>query len=71
MFTIINTNDGKLEGLFDSWGSPYTVELDSDGDNKLRFILGSKTVELPDRIVAVHSPGPDGKQGTRDDVTTW
>lgn len=66
------TADGKsLEGLFDPWGNPYTVEIDADCNELLEFQLGSKTVKLKGRRAAVHSPGPDRKPGTSDDVTTW
>jgi type II secretory pathway pseudopilin PulG len=69
---LVYAADGKsLEGLFDSWGNPYTVEIDADYNELLEFQIGSKTVKLKGRSVAVHSPGPDRKPGTSDDVTTW
>ena len=69
---LIYAADGRsVEGLYDSWGFPYTVEIDTDYNETLEFKRGSKIETLKARIVAVHSPGPDGKQGTRDDVTTW
>ena len=60
-----------IEGLFDPWGNPYTVILDSDYDEFLRFKIGTKDIELKGRRVAVFSPGPDHKEGTGDDVRTW
>ena len=68
---IIYNASGTPEGLFDPWGSPYTVELDTDNDEVLRFVLGGKPVDLKGRRVAAYSPGADGKPGTSDDVTTW
>jgi type II secretory pathway pseudopilin PulG len=69
---LVYAADGKsLEGLFDPWGNPYTVEIDADYNELLEFQIGSKTVKLAGRSVAVHSPGPDRKPGTSDDVTTW
>lgn len=68
---LIYDASGTPEGLFDPWGSPYTVELDTDNDQVLRFDLGGKPVELKGRRVAAYSPGADRKPGTSDDVTTW
>jgi hypothetical protein len=69
---LVYTADGKsIEGLYDPWGNPYTVEIDADYNDLLEFRIGSKTVKLTGRRVAVHSPGPDRKPGTSDDVTTW
>lgn len=69
---LVFTADGKsAEGLYDPWGSPYTVILDTEYKEHLRFTLGSQTVELKGRRSAACSPGPDGKLGTADDVKTW
>lgn len=69
---LIYAADGRtVEGLYDSWGNPYTVEIDTDYNETLEFKRGSRTETLKGRRVAVHSPGPDCIHGTRDDVTTW
>lgn len=69
---LIYTADGKsVEGLYDPWGSPYTVELDTDYNEQLHFTIGSQAVDLKDRRVAAVSPGPDKKLGTADDVKGW
>jgi hypothetical protein len=69
---LIFTADGKsIEGLYDPWGSPYTVILDTEYKEQLHFTLGSKTVELKGRRSTAFSPGPDKQLGTSDDVTTW
>ncbi|RYD24004.1 MAG: hypothetical protein EOP88_01840 [Verrucomicrobiaceae bacterium] len=60
-----------VEGLFDSWGRPYVVEMDLTNKGSLRFNHGSKEVELPGRWVAAYSVGADGKAGTRDDIKSW
>lgn len=60
-----------ITGLYDPWGNPYVVLLDTDDDRNLSFRLGNRQVELKDRRVAVFSPGPDHKEGTADDVRTW
>jgi prepilin-type N-terminal cleavage/methylation domain-containing protein len=68
---LYNSNGRAAEGLYDSWGSPFTVELDINYEERLRVTLGSKTVMLNGRRVAVYSPGADKKLGTTDDVKTW
>jgi hypothetical protein len=62
---------GSIEGLFDPWGNPYTVILDTEYKKHLHFTVGSKTVDLKGRRSAAFSPGPDEKPGTTDDVVTW
>jgi hypothetical protein len=63
--------ENRVEGLYDVWGYPFIVEINVRNEPKLRFNHGSRIVELPGRLVAVYSPGKDGKPGTSDDVTTW
>lgn len=63
--------NNKVTGLYDSWGSPYTVILDNDNDENLNFEFGGKRIGLTKRRVAVFSAGADHKPGTKDDVTTW
>jgi hypothetical protein len=61
----------RVEGLYDSWGNPFIVKMNVKKEDKLRFMLGNKLIELPGRSVAVYSAGKDGKPGTADDVKTW
>ncbi len=68
---IYSESGTTIEGLFDPWGKPYIIELDTQNAGHLHFTLGNKTIELKGRRVAVYSAGPDGKLGTSDDVTTW
>lgn len=68
---IYSESGDSIEGLYDSWGNPFTIQLDTDNDEVLRFDLGGKPVELKGRRVAAYSPGADRKPGTSDDVTTW
>ncbi|MEO5715626.1 MAG: DUF4190 domain-containing protein [Luteolibacter sp.] len=58
-------------GMFDPYGNPYTVILDTDYDEQLHFDIAGKPFHLKGRRVAVFSPGRDGKLGTSDDVKTW
>lgn len=69
---LIYSADGRsIEGLYDVWGNPFTVELDINNDELLHFSLGSKTIDLKNRRIAVYSPGEDQKLGTSDDIKTW
>jgi len=69
---LINAARGHaIEGLYDRWGNPFTVELAKPGENHLHFTIGSTTIDLPGRRVAVISPGKDRILGTADDIRTW
>lgn len=68
---LIYGPSGRPEGLFDPYGNSYTVILDTDGDEKLRFEFARRPVELTGRRVAVISAGKDGKLGSSDDIKTW
>ncbi len=68
---IYSKSGTSIEGLFDRWGNPYTIELDTRNAGHLHFTLGNRTIDLKNRRVAAYSPGPDGKLGTEDDVLTW
>lgn len=68
---IYSQSGDTVEGLFDSWGNPFTVILDTDNDEILRFKVATKDFELKNRRVAVFSPGLDQKEGTSDDIRTW
>jgi prepilin-type N-terminal cleavage/methylation domain-containing protein len=64
-------NDQRsIIGLYDPWGTPYTVVLDTSYDDTLEFNLGGP-VRLNGRRVAVYSPGSDRNLGTKEDVKTW
>jgi len=68
---LYSANGRAAEGLYDAWGSPFSVQLDINYEERLRVSLGSKSVQLNGRRVAVYSPGADKKLGTADDVKTW
>ncbi|MES2921979.1 MAG: hypothetical protein V4819_10545 [Verrucomicrobiota bacterium] len=69
---LIYAADGKsVEGLYDPWGNPYSVELDTDYNEELHFTIASKAFDLNGRRVAAYSPGEDKTLGTVDDVKTW
>ena len=63
--------EAKVQGLYDPFGAPYTVVLNTDYEDVLTFQLGDKTLNLRGEQVAVYSPGPDNEKGTRDDITSF
>ena len=58
-------------GLFDAWGNPFRVILDDDYDEVIRFTYGGKPEVVHGHRVLVASKGPDGVEGTADDVKSW
>jgi len=64
-------NGRSADGMYDAWGSPFTIEIDVNNEECLRVTLGDKTTTLNGRRVAVYSPGADKKLGTADDVKSW
>ncbi|MFT3992190.1 MAG: prepilin-type N-terminal cleavage/methylation domain-containing protein [Luteolibacter sp.] len=68
---IYTPNGDNIVGLFDPWGNPYVIALDTSYEEKLSFSRGGKSERLNGRRVAVFSAGADKKLGTNDDVLTW
>jgi prepilin-type N-terminal cleavage/methylation domain-containing protein len=69
---IVFSRSGKeVTGLYDPWGNPYSIVLDTDYAERLEFKPGKATVTLNGRRCAVYSAGQDKKLGTADDVKTW
>ena len=68
---ICAVDEKSVKGLYDPWGNPFTVELDSDYNEELHFTVGSRAVDLKGRRATAYSPGPDKKLGTTDDLRTW
>jgi prepilin-type N-terminal cleavage/methylation domain-containing protein len=65
--------------LVDEWGNPYTVIMDTNGDEKIENpdvgnadskISSGAPPQLPFGV-AVYSNGPDGDDKTKDDITSW
>ncbi|MBB5349905.1 prepilin-type N-terminal cleavage/methylation domain-containing protein [Haloferula luteola] len=65
------TGDRGPKALFDAFGNPFTVVLNLDYEDELRFSMGGKQYRLRGKQVAVYSPGADGEEGTSDDVVTF
>ncbi len=72
-------NGGQSMSLIDNWGNPYMVMMDGNFDNRLpnpdirnqdTTVSQGAPPELRTRV-AVMSLGPDGQEGTRDDIVSW
>lgn len=68
---VYNKTGTEVTGLFDPWGNPYYIIMDTDYVERLEFKLNNKPVTLNGRRTAVYSAGQDKKIGTPDDVKTW
>ncbi len=74
---VIYTGDTAIQGLYDPWGGPYWVQMDTNYDEmvKPKPKAANATVTLHGRRVAVWSNGADAATGadgkTADDVITW
>ncbi len=71
-------NGGQLS-LIDNWGKPYYVLMDGNYDNKVanpdvqnqdQNVSRGAPPQLRTRV-AVYSLGPDGREGTKDDIVSW
>ncbi len=65
-----STDKTTVIGLYDPWGNPYNIVLDTDYNDTLEFTLDERE-RLNGKRVAVFSIGPDRNRGTKDDVKTW
>ena len=67
---IYHSTRSRIEGLYDTWGNPFFIILDTNYEE--RIIVPLKTpVRLNGRRAAVYSAGPDGILETKDDIKTW
>lgn len=64
-------NNATIQALYDPFGKPYTVILNTEYDDVLTFSFGGKQYRLRNEQVAVYSAGNDGEEGTVDDITSW
>lgn len=64
-------NSNQVQGLYDPFGEPYTVVLNTEYEDVLTFRVDSKTYNLRGEQVAIYSPGADGELGTVDDITSF
>ena len=62
--------EGKVTAFIDGWGSDLVIFLDADGDGDLTFTWGGKQRLAKGLASIVFSKGPDGKEGTADDINS-
>ncbi len=61
----------EVQGLYDPFGQPYTVVLNTEYEDVLEFQMGGKSYRLRGEQVGVFSPGADMELGTTDDITSF
>lgn len=58
---LVYDASNNVRGLYDPWGNPFTVEMDTEFNEYLEFtpegITGAPEIRLNGRRVAVYSPG--------------
>lgn len=68
---MIYDKSGDVAGIYDPWGNPFQVVLDTDLDNEIRDPLHSANPPIRHQLAAVYTIGRDKKPDTQDDVKTW
>lgn len=61
---------GQIEGLYDAWGQPFYIKMDTEYEDEILDPLTQGNV-VRDKKVIVYSLGPDKRVGGGDDVKTW
>jgi prepilin-type N-terminal cleavage/methylation domain-containing protein len=61
---------GQIEGLYDAWGQPFYIKMDTEYEDEILDPLIQGNV-VRDKKVIVYSYGPDKKIGGGDDVKSW
>jgi prepilin-type N-terminal cleavage/methylation domain-containing protein len=60
---------GQIQGLYDAWGKPFNIRLDTEYEGEISDPLIQGNV-VRNKSAIVYSFGQDGRVGT-DDVKTW
>lgn len=68
---IYNTQKTEVTGMYDPFGNPYYIVLDTNYEDQIKVQPGNTETILTGRKAAVYSAGADKKLGTADDVKTW
>lgn len=68
---IYNKAATEITGLYDPFGNPYFIVLDTNYEERIKVQPGKVETTLNGRRAAVYSAGQDKKLGTPDDVKTW
>jgi hypothetical protein len=64
-------DDDSIVALYDPFGRPYRVVVNSDCKDTSVFEDAGQQVRLRGKQVAVWSAGRDGIEGTKDDARSW
>ena len=67
---IYNSQGTEVTGLYDPFGNPFYIVLDTNYEDRITVQPASTPTTL-NRKSAVYSAGADKKMGTPDDVKTW
>jgi len=67
---IYNSQSTAVTGLYDPFGNPYYLVLDTNYEERIK-VQPANTETTLNRKAAVYSAGADKKLGTPDDVKTW
>ncbi|HYF37406.1 MAG TPA: hypothetical protein VD994_19045, partial [Prosthecobacter sp.] len=83
LFGIVDPSGGSGDGaplqLMDIWGQPYTLQFDTNYDNRIQNpdksnadqIIAEKAGEYLTTKALMYSNGPDREPLTKDDIVTW
>ncbi|MGE9271115.1 MAG: type II secretion system protein [Verrucomicrobiales bacterium] len=61
----------EVLALYDPFGEPYTVILNTDYEDALEFTYNNKEYSLRGKNIVVYSFGADKEEGTSDDILTF
>lgn len=68
---ILDKNGRKIVALYDGWGNPYRIILDTQGDGVLVAGRGSVKDRITGKHCIIFSAGKDRELGTEDDFLSW
>lgn len=61
---------GQIEGLYDAWGQPFYIKMDTEYEDEILDPLTQGNV-VRDKKVIVYSLGADKRVGGDKDIKTW
>ncbi len=83
LFGIVDPSGGSGNSaplqLVDTWGQPYTMQFDSNYDNRVEnpdvgnidMVISSKAPQYLSATSLMYSTGPDKIPQTKDDIASW
>lgn len=64
------TGASAIEGIYDPWGNPYKIVMDTDYDDEIQDPIKPGQI-IRNKHCIIYTLGPDKKPNTADDVKTW